>query len=65
MEQPKFILLGELKKLYVKIPLLHSFHDLPIYAKTVKGLCVRKLGRNTKDPPIVHEIRKNSKLIMG
>ena len=35
VEQPHFNLLGELKNLYVKIPLLQALHDVPIYAKTV------------------------------
>ena len=40
--QPQFNLLGELKNLYVKIPLLQALHDVPIYARTVWDLCTRK-----------------------
>ena len=65
MGQPQFNLLGELKNLYVKIPLLQSLHDVPIYARTVRDLCTRKLGRKTRDPPTVHVIGKLSELIMG
>ena len=65
MEQPQFNLLGELKNIYVKIPLLQALHDVPIYAKTVRDLCVRKPGRKPRDPPTVHVIGKLSELIMG
>ena len=65
MEQPHFNLLGELKNLYVKIPLLQALHDVPIYAKTIWELCVRKPGRKPRDPPTVHVQGKISELIMG
>ena len=65
MGQPQFNLLGELKNVYVKIPLLQALHYVPIDAKTVWDLCVRKPGRKYKDPPIFHVIGKLSKLIMG
>ena len=65
MEKPQFNLLGELKNLYVKIPLLQALHDFPIYAKKIRDLCVRKLERNTRDPPTVHVIGKFFELIMG
>ena len=65
MEQPQFNLLGELKILCVKILLLQSLHDVPIYAKIVRDLCVRKSGRKPRDPPTVHVLGKLSELIMG
>ena len=65
MEQPQFNLLGELKNIYVKIPLLQALHDVPIYTKTVQDLCVRKPGRKPRDPPTVHVLGKLSELIMG
>ena len=64
MEQPQFNLLGELKILYVKIPLLQTLHDVPIYAKIVWDLCVRKPGRKPRDPPTIHVIGKLYELIM-
>ena len=63
--QPQFNILGELKNLYVKIPLLEALQDVPIYAKTVQDLCTRKPGRKPRDPPTVHVIGKLSALIMG
>ena len=65
VEQPQFNLLGELKNLHVKIPLLQALHDVPIYAKTIRDLCVRKPGRKPRDPPNVHVIGKLFELIMG
>ena len=61
MGQPQFNLLGELRNLYVKIPLLQGLHDVPIYVRTILDLCTRK----PRDPPIVHVIGKLSELIMG
>ena len=57
--------MGELKILYVKIPLLQALHDVPIYSSTVQDLCVRKPGRKPRDPPIVHVLGKLSDLIIG
>ena len=65
MEHPQFNLMGELTNLYVKIPLLQALHDVPIYAKTIQDLCVRKPGRKPRDPPTVHVLGKKFKLIMG
>eukprot|EP00253_Pinus_taeda_P006489 PITA_06489 len=53
-ELPAFNLLGELQNLYVKIPLLQALRDVPIYARTVKDICVRKPGRKAKEPLTVH-----------
>jgi hypothetical protein len=39
---PNFDIVGELKNLYIKIPLLQALQDIPIYAKTIKELCGRK-----------------------
>ena len=62
--QPQFNLLGELKNLYVKIPLLQALQDVPIYARTVRDLCTRKPGRKPRDHPTVHVIGKLSALII-
>ena len=65
MGQPQFNLLGELKNLYVKIPLLQALQDVTIYARTVRDLCTRRLGKKPMDPPTIHVIGKLSALIMG
>ena len=33
--KPQFNILGELRKLYVKIPLLQALHNVPMYARTI------------------------------
>jgi hypothetical protein len=53
-EPAAFNLLGELQNLYVKIPLLQALRDVPIYARTMRDICVKKPGRKTKDPLTVH-----------
>jgi hypothetical protein len=54
LEPPAFNLLGELQNLYVKIPLLQALRDVPIYARTMRDICVKKPGRKTKDPLTAH-----------
>jgi len=54
LEPPAFNLLGELQNLYVKIPLLQALRDVPIYARTVRDICIKTLGRKAKDPLTVH-----------
>jgi hypothetical protein len=42
--RPEFDILNELKIMCVKIPLLKSIKDIPIYSKVVKELCIKKPG---------------------
>jgi hypothetical protein len=42
---PEFDLEAELQNVCVKIPLLQAIKDIPIYAKTVRDLCIKKPGR--------------------
>ena len=65
MEQPISNLLGELKNIYVKIPLLQALHDVPIFSKTVRELVLKKPGRKPKDPPTVNVVGRLSELMMG
>ena len=37
----------------INIPLLQAIKDIPIYAKTMKELCTKKLGRQKKEPSII------------
>jgi hypothetical protein len=64
-EPPAFNLLGELQNLYVKIPLLQALRDVPIYARTMRDICVKKPGRKTKDPLTVHVMGDLSALMTG
>ena len=54
LEPPAFNLLREMQNLYVKIPLLQALRDVPIYARTVRDICIKKPGRKAKDPLTVH-----------
>lgn len=57
--------MGELKNLYIKIPLLQAIRDILIYAKTIKELCVKKSMRKTKITPTIHVVRTLSNLLLG
>jgi len=65
VEKPSFNIFGELKNIYVIIPILQALLNVPIYAKTVRDLVVKKPGRKPKDPPTVHVVGRLSKLMMG
>ena len=65
MEQHSFNLLGELKNIYVIILLLQALYYVPIYAKTIRDLVVKKPGRKPREPPTVHVVGQLSELIMG
>ena len=39
--------------------------DVPIYARTVRELCLKRLGRKPKDPPTIHVLGKLSYLMLG
>jgi hypothetical protein len=63
---PNFDIVGELKNLYIKIPLLQALQDILIYAKTIKELCGRKIVRKIKDPSsTIHVVGALSDLISG
>jgi hypothetical protein len=49
-EPPAFNLLGELQNLYVKIPLLQALRDVPIYARTMRDICVKSLVGKPRIP---------------
>jgi hypothetical protein len=65
LELPTFNLLGELQNLYVKIPLLQALRDVPIYARTMQDICVKKPDRKTKYPLTVHVMGDKSALMSG
>jgi hypothetical protein len=63
---PNFDIVGELKNLYIKIPLLQALQDIPIYAKMIKELCGRKPVRKIKKPSsTVCVVGALSDLILG
>eukprot|EP00253_Pinus_taeda_P010783 PITA_10783 len=63
MTLPKFGILDELKNDYVKIPLLKAIKEIPVYAKTIKELCIKKIGKRNKDPTTIQVIGKLASLM--
>jgi hypothetical protein len=63
---PNFDIVGKLKNLYVKIPLLQDLEGILIYAKTIKELCGRKPIRKIKNSSsTIHVEGALSDLILG
>lgn len=46
---PNYDFLDELKSVCIKIPLLQAIKEIPILAKTIKDLSMKKPGRRTKE----------------
>eukprot|EP00253_Pinus_taeda_P005832 PITA_05832 len=65
IQQPNFDILGELQILYIKIPFLQTIQDIPIYAKTIKELCIKIPRRNIIDNPRVQVFDTFSDLLSG
>ena len=65
LEHPNFDLLGELKNLCVKIPLLQAIQDIPIYEKNIKELCIKNPKRRTTTNPTVQIVGTLSDLLSG
>jgi len=51
--------------LYIKIPLLQAIQDIPIYAKTIKELCIKKPRRKITSNPKVQVVGTLSDLLLG
>lgn len=62
---PDFDLVGELKNICIKIPLLQAIQDIPIYAKTIKELCVKKPTRKATTSPTIDVVGILSDLRLG
>jgi len=58
-------LLGELKNLCVKIPLLQAIKDVPIYNKLIKDKCFKHLGRQRRYTPTINVIGQLFDLMLG
>ena len=61
---PKFDWLGELNNVCYD-PITTSNKKIPIYAKTIRELCIWRHGRKPKDPAIIHMVGKLENLIIG
>ena len=51
--------------MYIKIPFLQAIQDIPIYAKTIKELCIKKPRRNITTNPRVQVVGTLSDLLSG
>jgi len=47
---PKFDLVTELRNICINIPLLQALREIPIYAKTIKDLYIKNLGKKRAKP---------------
>eukprot|EP00253_Pinus_taeda_P020901 PITA_20901 len=56
MSIPQFDVLDELKNVYIKIPLLQTIKDIPIYTKAIKELYLKKPTSKRVDPQTIHVI---------
>jgi hypothetical protein len=65
VELPSFNLLRELKNLHIDIPILQAIRDVPIYAKTVRDLCIKRPGRKPRDALTVHVVGDFSEPMLG
>eukprot|EP00253_Pinus_taeda_P024641 PITA_24641 len=55
----------ELQNLYIKIPFLQAIQSIPIYAKTIKELCIKKPRKNITNNPRVQVVDTLSDLLSG
>jgi hypothetical protein len=53
----------ELRNVCIKIPLLQVIKDINIYAKIIRDLCIKKLGRKKREPPLVQVVGQLSEFI--
>jgi hypothetical protein len=53
----------ELRNVCIKIPLLQAIKDIPIYAKIIRDICIKKPGRTKKEPPLVQVVGQLSEVI--
>jgi len=54
---------AELRNICVKIPLLQAIKDIPIYAKIVRDLCIKKPRRKRKEPSVIQVVGQLSEFI--
>jgi len=62
---PNYDFLDEFKNVYIKIPLLQTIKEIPILAKTIKELSIKKPGRKTKETKRIHLVGKMADIMIG
>ena len=62
---PDYNFLDELKNVCIKIPLLQAIKEIPILAKTIKELSLKRPGRKPRDTRRIHLVGKIADIMMG
>jgi len=62
---PNYDFLDELKNVCIIISLLQAIKEIPILAKTIKELSMKKPGRKTKEIKIIQMVGKIADIMMG
>ena len=58
-------MLDELKNICIKIPLLQDMKEIPIFAKTIKAICIIKPGRKRKAIKKIQLVGKIAYIMIG
>ena len=62
---PNYDFLDELKNVCIKIPLLQAIREIPILAKTIKELSIKRPGRKPRETKRIHLAGKIEDIMMG
>jgi hypothetical protein len=62
---PDYDMLDELKNVCIKIPLLQAIKEIPIFAKTIRELSIKKPGRKRKEIKRIQLVGKIADIMMG
>eukprot|EP00253_Pinus_taeda_P023586 PITA_23586 len=62
---PDYDFLDELKNVYIKIPLFQAIREIPILAKTIKELSLKRPGRKPRDTRRIYLVEKIADIMMG
>ena len=62
---PDYDFLDELKNVCIKIPLLQAIKEIPILAKTIKELSLKRPGRKPRDTRRIHLVGEIADIMMG
>ena len=58
-------LASEHQNIFMKIPLLQTIKEIPIYTKIIKELCLKKLGRKKLEPQNIQFVGRVAELMTG
>lgn len=61
----EFDLISELRNVCIKVPLLQAIKDIPIYAKIIRELCVKKPRRKKIEPTKIQFVGRSTDVMSG